>query len=72
MEGLEDESHARRAYLGPTVFVERREFPAIQPDLPGRRQVQPGQQREQSRFSGPRGTDNGDGLASLNTETDVR
>src|SRR5438067_2240189 len=68
MEGLEHESDALRPQSRATVLVESGEILALEEHPSARRQVEPGEQREQRRLARARRPGHGDRLARENLE----
>ena len=57
MKALKDEAHMLGAYRSAAIFIQRRQFRAVQPDAAFARFIEAGQQRQQCRFTRARGAD---------------
>jgi hypothetical protein len=68
---LEHETDARGADRGASVFVQVCQLRPVEPDASSGRNVQAGQQRQEGRLAGARGTLDRHGFACSDAETDV-
>lgn len=68
VEALKHKAHVLGTYRGAAVFIESREFRAVESYIAGTRYIQAGEQCQQRGFTGTRSADNGHGFTGADGE----